>query len=103
MISDIAIGDLQLADKLKVVHFRLDEPYDKELLKSIESLKLNFTEETKVMWLSRIKNISIDNARNQYRLNYLKTKLNDKTLHRSHVWKIQNEIKQIEESMNETN
>lgn len=92
-----------MAKKRKVVLFDSSDAYDKELLKSIESLGLNFSEETKLLWSSKLKNIDVEKLRPLRRLQVLKKRLNDDTLHRSHAWKIKNEIKQIEVLLNENN
>lgn len=91
-----------MAKKLKPTIFDTSDAYDKELLHSIESLGLNFSEETKLLWSSKLKSVDVEKLRPLRRLQVLKKRLNDDTLHRSHVWKIKNEIKQIEESMNES-
>lgn len=90
-----------MAKKLKPVVFNTSDEYDKDLLKSIESLGLNFSEETKLLWSSKLGEVSVEKIRPLRRLQVLRNKLKDETLHRSHVWKIENEIKQIEGNLNE--
>lgn len=89
---------------LKQLQFKTESELDMELLNSIDSLGLNFNEETKLLWYAKIHNLNADDVRNERRLKVLKERLiTNKSLTKSHVSKIQNEIKQIEESMNEDN
>ena len=90
-------GEVMKAKQIiKSISFSQKKECERLIIEHVKKFDIDFAKETKDMWMNRL------NIKDKSRLSILVERLENPNICREQKWKIQNEIKQIEESMNES-